>query len=1419
MAKKTIEIEIPITTVDNTDPGLSQIKNKIKGMGSEAQSASSKMNSATNRAKRGFDSAASSAQRGFDKSTKSAKGFDKELNNASRDAREFAKEKIEKIIQVKDQATPILEKVGSTGKAIAGKVWKVTLKGVDAVTAPFKKIVNAITSPLGTLGITVGGTAMLSDVEKTYSDFEAEMSKVQAISGASGEQFDALTAKAKKMGETTKFTATESGQAMEYMAMAGWKADDMLNGISGIMSLASASGEDLATTSDIVTDALTAFGLKASDSTHFADVLAKASASSNTNVAKMGETFKYVGAIAGTMGYSIEDTGIAIGLMANSGIKASQAGTALRSIITRLASPTKTVQEAIDKLHVSITNSDGSAKSLKDVMDQLRGSMSGLSKAEQTTYAKAIAGQYGMSGLLSIVNASKESYDELTDEIYNADGASEQMSNTMLNNQQGKWTLFKSALDSVKISLGERFEPYVLDAIQWATDHLPDLNEALQSGMDWVDRFVDNSEKKMKKLKESKEWKNADFFGRVKLSFDTIIGQPFSEWWETKGKRNITEKLYDVGKGLGSAVSVGLMTLLGIDVGDTIDEGESVGASFAKGFAEGFNSQDVRSALGKAIQNVFGDSMQLFSGSGGLSSLLSTILLVKGAGLIGKGISGISKFAKGAKKVMGSFNVDDAIWANLTEEGGMQGKGILGALGTAGYKMTGATTTAGSIAAGAAGIGGGIVGGLVATSGAVDIANSTKAKNENDQKGLFGSGVSKLGGVGAGAAIGTIIAPGIGTLIGAGVGGIAGAIGGSVVQGHYKKQQNYIDKSTYAMKNAKFASKELQEAFEDSSVSADDFGRMMDKAINKTLKSSFGTIELTSQELKDATSNILFNGDTKNLEKFTSATNDLADAQSDLTDAQNEYQKMQWKVNQGMIESTQDRQDYVDSVKSLETATKKYLDDQRYAANSAVNLISPGSTDITSGINSMYEGFGNEYDSLKEQLDNLLSDGEIDSGKVVRVKIDGVKYDLNEDEAVAELAKKMQEITDKLTETQFSSQLDLLGVKNSGAALSSDSYEKLIEEVKQEAQDAIDQYDEAYTLSLSNVKLELQNGSIDKDEYDKQVSELLSGYNAKVSKIGVNIEGFEFQSIEDAFGKDLDGLLPNLTGDVSERLQKAFNNALSAGVDVGGQTLTGTAKMLGLDDLHLTQEEQDTISQEVQDIYNSLPKAFISAANKHTNGDESTIQGSDISSVFSDYISSGLKSAEGDGKITSSIDSLYSKVDSDIDNKFSSGVNTKTSVTITPQYTLAAGNESIVDQFLNNNPIHGKLGISSHANGGAITGPELSTLGEDGKEYVIPVSGEHRSRGYELWRQAGQDLGVSSHADGGTVGTEIGAAPSRSGPVNVNVEVNPTFKINEGSSKGGNIVSQIESHISEIANLLGAEVANQLKTVFANMPS
>ena len=301
-----------------------------------------------------------------------------------------------------------------------------------------KNLSTKVTAPL----VGLGAAAV-----KVGSDFETGMSEVKAISGATGEDFVKLQEKAKEMGATTKFSATEASEGLKYMAMAGWDTTQMLDGLDGIMMLAAASGEDLGLVSDIVTDALTAFGMEAKEASGFADLLASASSNSNTNVAMLGESFKYVAPLFGALGYSAEDAALALGLMANAGIKGSQSGTSLKTAIANLANPTDKMAVAMGRLGLSITDANGEMLPFKDVMDELRAKFSGLTEEQQAQYAATIFGKEAMAGMLAIINASEEDYAKLTDATRNYNGAAKEMADVMQDNLQGELVLLKSALE------------------------------------------------------------------------------------------------------------------------------------------------------------------------------------------------------------------------------------------------------------------------------------------------------------------------------------------------------------------------------------------------------------------------------------------------------------------------------------------------------------------------------------------------------------------------------------------------------------------------------------------------------------------------------------------------------------------------------------------------------------------------------------------------------------------------------------------------------------------------------------------------------------------------------------------------------------------------------------------------------------
>ena len=363
-----------------------------------------------------------------------------------------------------EQSSVALQKIGAVGEKLQSVGF--AIEGAGQKLMP----VTAAVGGLATAAV------------KVASDFDSAMSQVAAVSGATGKELDALREKAREMGSKTKFSASEAAEAMNYMAMAGWKTEDMLDGIEGIMNLAAASGEDLATTSDIVTDALTALGLSAADSGHFADILASASSNANTNVSMMGETFKYCAPVAGALGFTAEDTAEAIGLMANAGIKSSQAGTAMRTMLTSLTGEVTFVGDAFGELTVQTTNADGSMRSLGDILTDCRAAFAQMSESERAANAEALVGKNAMSGFLAVMNAAPGDIEKLNSAINNCDGTAERMAETMQDNLAGQLTILKSQLEELAISIGEILMPSIRQIVGWIQGLVDWLN-GLHEGM------------------------------------------------------------------------------------------------------------------------------------------------------------------------------------------------------------------------------------------------------------------------------------------------------------------------------------------------------------------------------------------------------------------------------------------------------------------------------------------------------------------------------------------------------------------------------------------------------------------------------------------------------------------------------------------------------------------------------------------------------------------------------------------------------------------------------------------------------------------------------------------------------------------------------------------------------------------------
>ena len=1535
---ETIRIEIPIETIDETEPGLSNVSKKLGKLGEAVKQSGNSIQSAEKKVSK-FDASAERTQKTLSK---------------------WIKEKYEVFLEAKDKISPVLSILKNGWKSFGGKTWHVTMKAIDFVTSPIKGIFNLLKNPIFQVGAVLGVSIGMRDTIDTYKNFEAAMSQVQAISGASGTQLEKLTEKAKEMGATTKFTATEAGEAFNYMAMAGWNTQQMMDGIEGILNLAAASGEDLGTTSDIVTDALTAFGLKASDATHFSDVLAKAASSANTNVSMMGETFKYAGAMAGTLGYSIEDVGLMIGLMANSGIKASQAGTELNSLFTRLSTNTNGARDAIEKLGIRFYNSSGKARPLAEVMNELRAVTADYNDEQKTNLANTIAGQRAQAGLLAILNTSTEDYEKLAEAINHADGAAAEMSDIMLDNLSGSITLLRSALDGVKISVGEHLAPYIREITNWLTDAMPAIEVGLDTFMRDVDKKIDKMKQKFQKISVSEEWQNATFLKKIQIVWDEFIVEPFSIWWNSTGKGKLASIAADIGNGIGSGLKMSILTLLGIDLSDTASEAASIGAQFAKGFSEGFDFDVIQSKLGEGIKNLFSNALKLLPGgeAAGLSSVFSALLIHKIVSpLLGVGRGTISV----GKSLFGNYSLA----GEVAGTGMAEGSGLLGLLGKAGmFFGSGAATSTGLVAAGAAGVAGTVAGGASIVSGLFDVYRAAQSKDTAEKTAYGSSAGLKFGGAAIGAMLGSMILPGLGTAIGTGIGGTLGSLVGKVVKKDYQKKvekeqkeveelqrqaekaQLILETTGIVVEDVTFKNEELTKVMNDSEVSAEQFIKMFQEECRIVAKGAFGDVTLSLEEVKKIASEITFANMATELEHFAQTSSKTEVAWNNWKSAVSSIKKENWRVSLGLKLSDTDKSNYCLEIDSFVKSAQTYVEDKHYEATVALQLLTNEEVD-TSGLDDFYGSLKGKIETANEELQRVmseaLSDGVISTEDMISVKIGGVEYEMDEASALATLQERIKEVTDKLAEAQTEAQFQTLQIKYNGAALDLDSFEAMQKELQKNVSKAATQYEEALTITLTNLKLEVIDGAITKEEYNKAVAEATEGYYARINELHARVSTFNLESIATAWGSELSKIMPDIEGTTTEKLTQALNHAMLVHPDVIKWTEPDVIRWLGLDQLNFAREEQTMIAQELIQTVLAIPKGTketliqgykdtvptkeeLMAAIDFTqfSGEDwealiYSINPLEIEEIFPEVTDKIQPLVEKDAKDFEALCGFYAErlhqaleksLDSDMLSDFKEEymgdflevqgpMKGEDYETLLKEYRTAgenwgdALNTGVTDQLLTGsslirtaaensitnafaNPFHvaaiiNMTGnyrllnqgipqipqnemIEHHATGGYVNGKQLSWVGEEGPEAIIPLIPSRRERALELYKQIGEIIGVGAHADGGLVGgnhssffpqdknnsyfmnhimrmeqQDVSAyfAPENQNEtsteegttIQVSVQMSPEFYVSiSGGQKEDDIIQTIRRHMREMADEIGGEIAGKLEEVFSNLP-
>lgn len=688
-------------TLDKTAQGFEKTADSAEDVGTAGEQAANEAGAAADKLGKDVEEVAGSykdtgkaakeagqgASSAFNQAGQQVDKFTQRTEKSQQSLRKMFAQKLQLTLAAIDKVSPILKSVGSSLKNLTAKAWHIAVRMTDLVTAPFRKLVQMITSPiamtLSLAGVGLGASSFLS----TFTEFSAGMSNVKALTGATAEEFDRLNQTAETLGATTKFTAAEASEGMQYLAMAGWDTNQIIEAMPGLLDLAAAGATDLGTAADIVSDVMTAMGMSADQASTAADIFARTATMTNTTISMMGESLKYAAPIAHSFGLSLSEVSTMVGMMGNAGIKASQAGTAIRSSLLSMASPSKEAADLMKQLGLSFSNADGSMKNMGQIIGNLQEAFAGLTAEQRLNYAETLFGTMASSAWLGMIDQGADEYNRLYNAIDNSTGAAKEMSEIQLDNLQGDMTRLQSAVDGMKISLMKQLDPYLRKGVQWLTGKIPMLTEKVGS-------FVTKGIEKATELKNflqgvftSADFQNADGFAdKFFVAWDKIIAEPFSEWWDGNGQNMVLGIVKKVGSGMGQMYHGIISGIFAALKGEEID-------------FDGLNLTGLAKAGAQAAKS-FIDSFKESFDLGGLFDEAPGLLK---AGLLGFGALKIGGGALGVVKTIGQIKtafvgVKVAAGAATTATTAYGASAAAGVAGTAKF-AAGLTTVKAALAA------------------------------------------------------------------------------------------------------------------------------------------------------------------------------------------------------------------------------------------------------------------------------------------------------------------------------------------------------------------------------------------------------------------------------------------------------------------------------------------------------------------------------------------------------------------------------------------------------------------------------------------------------------------------------------------------------------------------------------------------
>ncbi len=726
MAEQVFRIEIPIQAIDLTDKGaldkidetLSKILKGVEKLKISSESATDGLADGAKSAAAGLKEAGKAA----DDAGKQTDAFEKRVQKSNKTLRGMFKEKFQLIMQAIDRASPILKQIGASAKSLVSKAWRITVTLFDKVTAPFRSLYRMITSPIS-IALSIAGIGLgAKDTIGGFIDFQKGMSAVRALTGATNEEFKRLNQTAKDLGASTVFSASEVSQGMQYLGQSGWQVNEVISAMPGLLDMAAAGGADLATASDIVATVMRAMKIEAKDASRVADIFAKTATSSATNIEMMGETLKYAAPIAQGFGLSLEEVAALTGQMANAGIKGSMAGTAIRSSLLSMATPTKQAAKLMNDLNLSFSNSDGTMKGMSTIVRDLQTSFSTLTKEQRLNAAETLFGTYASSAWLGVIEQGADSYEAFQKSLEGSAGAAADMAKIRLDNLAGDIEELSGAFETLQFELMEKLNPYFRQFIQWFTGKMPMIQEKVLAFTDKAIEGIKRVSKHIGDVFASDDFKNADgFAAKFFVAWDKIIAEPMQKWWDGGGKTKVLAIVERIAKTAGEMLRGIATGIIAAFTGQEIDfEGLNItgmakaGAEAAKTFVSTFFKSLDLGSIAKKIPSIIGALMRdaggMLTGNASGTGLISTFLLGKGALTLGGSIfRGVKLFGglktalfgvSGAAKVAGAATTQVATAATAAGAAKSVGifagiKGALAAIPGWGWAAAAALTAVG----------------------------------------------------------------------------------------------------------------------------------------------------------------------------------------------------------------------------------------------------------------------------------------------------------------------------------------------------------------------------------------------------------------------------------------------------------------------------------------------------------------------------------------------------------------------------------------------------------------------------------------------------------------------------------------------------------------------------------------------------